>query len=480
MSARPRAAMSTAVSRSSTSIAGSIERPCLLRARRELPPRRVANAVGRERQNQRHRGHLLDGRRLLTRRSRALAYSTSSLPIGRTSSPSSSTGSTTSPGLDPTRPDVLDDLRRVLTDQAHADAGMPAAEALDHLADEVVGGGAEHAERDSAGQHPAHLGDRRPRLVDGGQDPAGVPAQRPPRLRQRERPAGADEQRHAELRLQQPDLLGHGRLREPQALRRGAERALLGGGEEVAELLQCQGITFALNRKESLRRYVTCVDAAGHAQPRHPLLRPRRRRVRRPLDAGHPRCPRGRAAADPAAGPVRHRRDRAVAARGSRVAPAPARRAAGVLLGAGLFGLQAALFLGAVQRIDAPLAGLLLATYPALVALGAIALRRDRFRLRTLIALALALTGMMVALGAGGAAPARLSASRWRSAPPPATPRTCWPRTGSCAGWRRCSWRRWCCAARRSRWVARAPPPAGYSVSGPARATDVSPRGARP
>jgi drug/metabolite transporter (DMT)-like permease len=91
-----------------------------------------------------------------------------------------------------------------------------------------------------------------------------------------------------------------------------------------------------------------------------------------------------------------------LAARGSAPAPSDVLRA--VLLGAGLFGLQAALFLGAVQRIDAPLAGLLLATYPALVALGAIALRRDRFRLRTLLALALALTGMMVALGAGGAA----------------------------------------------------------------------------
>jgi drug/metabolite transporter (DMT)-like permease len=91
-----------------------------------------------------------------------------------------------------------------------------------------------------------------------------------------------------------------------------------------------------------------------------------------------------------------------LAARASTPAPADVLRA--VLLGAGLFGLQAALFLGAVQRIDAPLAGLLLATYPALVALGAIALRRDRFRLRTLVALALALTGTMVALGAGGAA----------------------------------------------------------------------------
>jgi drug/metabolite transporter (DMT)-like permease len=84
-------------------------------------------------------------------------------------------------------------------------------------------------------------------------------------------------------------------------------------------------------------------------------------------------------------------------------APAPLDAMRAVLLGAGLFGLQAALFLGAVQRIDAPLAGLLLATYPALVAIGAIALRRERFRLRTLVAVALALTGTMVAVGAGAA-----------------------------------------------------------------------------
>ena len=32
---------------------------------------------------------------------------------------------------------------------------------------------------------------------------------------------------------------------------------LLGGRQEVAELLQCQGNTFGLTRKESIRRYVT-------------------------------------------------------------------------------------------------------------------------------------------------------------------------------------------------------------------------------
>ena len=46
-----------------------------------------------------------------------------------------------------------------------------------------------------------------------------------------------------------------------------------------------------------------------------------------------------------------------------------------------------------MQRIDAPLAGPAARHLPALVAVGAIALRRDRFRLRDAIALGLALTG---------------------------------------------------------------------------------------
>ena len=44
-----------------------------LRPGGQLPPGRVAHAVRRERQHQRHGGDVLDGRRLLTRRRRALA-----------------------------------------------------------------------------------------------------------------------------------------------------------------------------------------------------------------------------------------------------------------------------------------------------------------------------------------------------------------------------------------------------------------------
>ena len=48
----------------------------------------------------------------------------------------------------------------------------------------------------------------------------------------------AREQRHAELGLQPPHLLGHRRLLEQQLVGRAGERAVVRGGEEVAELLQ--------------------------------------------------------------------------------------------------------------------------------------------------------------------------------------------------------------------------------------------------
>jgi drug/metabolite transporter (DMT)-like permease len=84
----------------------------------------------------------------------------------------------------------------------------------------------------------------------------------------------------------------------------------------------------------------------------------------------------------------------------------PRRRDAALafLLGAGLFAGQAAAFLAAVRRIDAPLAAALLYTYPALVTVGAIALGRERLRTRTAVALGLVGTGTAIALAAGGVA----------------------------------------------------------------------------
>jgi drug/metabolite transporter (DMT)-like permease len=87
-------------------------------------------------------------------------------------------------------------------------------------------------------------------------------------------------------------------------------------------------------------------------------------------------------------------------------APALDRRTVrlGLLLGAGAYSVQAGLFLGAVQRIDAPLAALLMYTYPALVTVGAVLLRRERLSVRRGTALLLASTGTVLVLVAGGAA----------------------------------------------------------------------------
>src|SRR4051812_31433608 len=78
--------------------------------------------------------------------------------------------------------------------------------------------------------------------------------------------------------------------------------------------------------------------------------------------------------------------------------------ALGGALGAGGYAVQAALYFGALQRIDAGLASLLLYAYPALVTVGAFALRRESPTRRKLGALALASSGVALVLAGGGAA----------------------------------------------------------------------------
>jgi drug/metabolite transporter (DMT)-like permease len=82
----------------------------------------------------------------------------------------------------------------------------------------------------------------------------------------------------------------------------------------------------------------------------------------------------------------------------------PDRRGLLTALGLGALGysVQAALFFGAVRRMDASLASLLLYTYPALVAATAIALRRERASRRRLAALGLASGGAVLVLVGGG------------------------------------------------------------------------------
>lgn len=74
-------------------------------------------------------------------------------------------------------------------------------------------------------------------------------------------------------------------------------------------------------------------------------------------------------------------------------------------LGAGGYALQAGCFFAALERVDASLLSLLLYTFPAMVAVGAVLLGRDRLTGRRLGALALALGGIvLVATGAGAGA----------------------------------------------------------------------------
>jgi drug/metabolite transporter (DMT)-like permease len=83
----------------------------------------------------------------------------------------------------------------------------------------------------------------------------------------------------------------------------------------------------------------------------------------------------------------------------------PPRRTLLAALGLGAFGYaaQSGLFFGAVKRMDASTTSLLLYTYPAMVFLAALALRREHADRRRLGALALACAGTaLVLLGGGG------------------------------------------------------------------------------
>src|ERR1700742_3910079 len=68
-------------------------------------------------------------------------------------------------------------------------------------------------------------------------------------------------------------------------------------------------------------------------------------------------------------------------------------------LGAGGYALQAGCYFAALERIDASLLSLLVYTFPALVAVGAFALGRERLDRRRAFALALATGGAVVRVG---------------------------------------------------------------------------------
>ena len=168
VSANPREAMSTAVSRSSTSIAGSIERPATCARAASCRQGRIADAMRREREDQRHRGDVLDGRRLLDAAQAGAGVKQHLVATDRSNVERLVVDRQHDhAGLDAAGSDVFDNLGRVLADQPHADAGMAPPERLDHLGHEVVGGRAEDAERHAAREHLAHLGDGTAGIVDG-------------------------------------------------------------------------------------------------------------------------------------------------------------------------------------------------------------------------------------------------------------------------------------------------------------------------
>jgi drug/metabolite transporter (DMT)-like permease len=83
--------------------------------------------------------------------------------------------------------------------------------------------------------------------------------------------------------------------------------------------------------------------------------------------------------------------------------PVPSRRGllTAVALGAG-YSSMALSFAASLKHIEAELADLLLFAYPVLVSLGAVALRREHFSGRRAVALAVATTGIALALAGGG------------------------------------------------------------------------------
>src|SRR3954464_12623894 len=84
--------------------------------------------------------------------------------------------------------------------------------------------------------------------------------------------------------------------------------------------------------------------------------------------------------------------------------PRMTRRDVAIALGLGLCGyaLQAGCYFAALERIDASLLSLLLYTFPAMVAVAAVALGRERLDARRVTALGLASGGLVLVVASGG------------------------------------------------------------------------------
>jgi drug/metabolite transporter (DMT)-like permease len=76
--------------------------------------------------------------------------------------------------------------------------------------------------------------------------------------------------------------------------------------------------------------------------------------------------------------------------------------AIGLGLGAGVYALQAGMYFTALERIDASLLSLLVYTFPAIVAVAAVALGRERFDRRKTLSLCLASGGLVLVVASAG------------------------------------------------------------------------------
>ena len=115
---------------------------------------------------------------------------------------------------------------------------MPGAEVGDEPGEEEAGGGAEHADAEGAAGQLAHFGDGFARARQRRQHPLGLGTEGTAGFGEDDAAADAREQRDAELGLERAHLLRERGLGEVELAGGPAERAVLGRGEEVGELLQ--------------------------------------------------------------------------------------------------------------------------------------------------------------------------------------------------------------------------------------------------
>ena len=248
------------------------------------------------------------------------------------------------------------------------------------------------------------------------------------------------QQRHARLALEHRELLGDGRGRELQRVGHGGDRAALVQLVQQAEAAEVEhrvsnATDYALGIGVASARSV--VHDPVHALPRRAPLPRLRRRLRRHGDLRQARLrrrarpsgrcwPRGSCSPPRCCGGSRPARAASAACARSRAATSrsPWRSARSATAP------RPASYFAALDRLDASLFSLLLYTFPAIVAVAAVVLGRERASRRTAIALLLASAGIVLVL-AGAASGALdplgtalgLTAARRSTAPTSSAPR---------------------------------------------------------